>query len=239
MTHNQVPSFCRRAISAVTMPSGRRVEVRAKSPQTIASRCSPIWNFRPIATSSLKNLRIASWPCRSRPAPSSSTASGSYKAVIPSTSPMFCLETNSGSKSWGSYATPPFACSLMQQTPFYARPRLDLTEPSSSPGSLEKVIPEATYLRLGVDQSALLIKLEKRPFLESSAHDGLAAGQYELPRPTIFIELEPWTSLNWDAVDVQILRKSNAVEVPFHEVDVRPPRKFPTDDDMLSRKGGS
>src|SRR5215472_7998305 len=110
---------------------------------------------------------------------------------------------------------------------------------SSSPGSLEKVIPEATYLRLGVDQSALLIKLEKRPFLESSAHDGLAASQYELPRPTIFIELEPWTSLNWDAVDVQILRKSNAVEVPFHEVDVRPPRKFPTDDDMLSRKGGS
>ena len=36
MTHNQVPSLCRRATSAVTLPSGRWVDVSANSPQTTA-----------------------------------------------------------------------------------------------------------------------------------------------------------------------------------------------------------
>jgi hypothetical protein len=38
MTQSHVPSPCRRAISAVTLPSGRRVEVSAKSPLIVAGR---------------------------------------------------------------------------------------------------------------------------------------------------------------------------------------------------------
>ena len=41
-------------LSAVTVPSGRRVEVRARSPLITAGRCSPTANFRPVATTPAK-----------------------------------------------------------------------------------------------------------------------------------------------------------------------------------------
>jgi len=46
ITHSHVPSFWRRATSEVTVPLRLRVEVRARSPQMSAGRCSPNSNFR-------------------------------------------------------------------------------------------------------------------------------------------------------------------------------------------------
>ena len=51
ITHSHVPSFWRRATSEVTVPLRLRVEVRARSPQMSAGRCSPNSNFRfPVQT---------------------------------------------------------------------------------------------------------------------------------------------------------------------------------------------
>ena len=47
ITQSQVPSSWRRATSEVMSPSRLRVEVRARSPQTSAGRCSPSLNLRP------------------------------------------------------------------------------------------------------------------------------------------------------------------------------------------------
>src|SRR6188768_201518 len=60
ITHSHVPSFWRRATSEVTVPLRLRVEVRAKSPQMSAGRCSPSSNFRfsgpnPVTWSFVKN----------------------------------------------------------------------------------------------------------------------------------------------------------------------------------------
>jgi hypothetical protein len=46
IAHSHVPSFWRRATSEVTVPLRLRVEVRARSPQMSAGRCSPNSNFR-------------------------------------------------------------------------------------------------------------------------------------------------------------------------------------------------
>jgi hypothetical protein len=43
--HSHVPSACRRATSAVTLPSGRRVEVSSNSRLIMAGRWSPKSNF--------------------------------------------------------------------------------------------------------------------------------------------------------------------------------------------------
>src|SRR6266852_3055508 len=60
ITHSHVPSFWRRATSEVTVPLRLRVEVRARSPQMSAGRCSPNSNFRfsgpnPVTWSLVKN----------------------------------------------------------------------------------------------------------------------------------------------------------------------------------------
>src|SRR5690349_15565941 len=86
ITHSHVPSFCRRATSEVTVPSRLRVEVRARSPQMSAGRCSPNSNFRfsgpnPVTWSFVKNSWMASLPRRNAPPPMSTTASGSNNAV--------------------------------------------------------------------------------------------------------------------------------------------------------------
>src|SRR5271155_5223726 len=60
ITQSHVPSFWRRATSEVTVPLRLRVEVRARSPQMSAGRCSPNSNFlfsgpNPVIWSLVKN----------------------------------------------------------------------------------------------------------------------------------------------------------------------------------------
>ena len=56
MIQSQVPSGCWRATSAVTVPSGRRVDVSANPPAMTGSCWLPSWNLRPLATASAKSV---------------------------------------------------------------------------------------------------------------------------------------------------------------------------------------
>jgi hypothetical protein len=96
------------------------------------------------------------------------------------------------------------------------------------------------HLRLDINEPAIPIEAEKRPGVVSPAQDRVAAGQSQLAQATIIVEREPRRArFDRDAIDVPVLRKSNTDETSLPvKTDVRPARKRPTDEDMLSRQHG-
>ena len=120
--HSQVPSGWRLATSTVALPA-RVVEVTAMSPFLMAGRITPV-KAGGSASSSAYTRRMASVPTASRPGAKASTASGSYRATTPLTSPALARSRKSLSRSSGSTACP--AASAPRMRPLSSRLRFYL-----------------------------------------------------------------------------------------------------------------
>src|SRR5919106_6631977 len=94
MTHRQVPSAWRRAISAVTQPSSRRVEVSATSPTRSVGWCLPSARVSPDPTKSMSARRMASRPMATVSRGIAIPAPGSYSATRPSMLPASLVEVS-------------------------------------------------------------------------------------------------------------------------------------------------
>jgi len=68
----------------------------------------------------------------------------------------------------------------------------------------------------------------------------VAAGQFQFAQTTIVVEREPrHARFDRDAIDVSVLRKSGTDEISFSvKTDVRPARKRPIDEGVLSGQHG-
>jgi hypothetical protein len=81
---------------------------------------------------------------------------------------------------------------------------------------------------------------EKRSSVMALAQDRAATGQFQLAQAIIVVEREPWHAcFDRDAIDASVLRKSSTDETSFSvKTDVRPARKRPIDEDVLSGQHG-
>jgi len=93
--------------------------------------------------------------------------------------------------------------------------------------------------RLGVAKVAIPIEAEQRAPLVLTALDRVAVGQDQLFQLTAIVELQPWTSSDWDAIERPILRKCRTDELSFViERDPCLPWKRSADEDVFTREGG-
>src|SRR5262245_51075230 len=71
------------------------------------------------------------------------------------------------------------------------------------------------------------------------ALDRMAVGQDQLFQLTAIVELQPWTSSDWDAIERPILRKCRTDELSFViERNPRLPWKRSADEDVFTRERG-
>ncbi len=102
------------------------------------------------------------------------------------------------------------------------------------------IINHAAIPILGINHPAIPIEAQARPSCVSPARDHVVARQYQLAQATVIVELKlRRTRFDRDAVDVPVLPKGHAGDTSFFvQTDVRPARKFATDEDVVSRQHG-
>lgn len=118
------------------------------------------------------------------------------------------------------------------------RRRCSLSPRAGGRRSRLAIINHPAFPILGINHPAIPIKAQARPSFVSPSPDHVVARQYQLAQSTVIVELKlRRAGFDRNTVDIPIFPKGHTNNTSvLVQADVRPARKFATDEDVVSRQ---
>jgi hypothetical protein len=118
------------------------------------------------------------------------------------------------------------------------RRRCSLSPHAGGRRSRLAIINHSAFPILGINHAAIPIKAQARLSFVSPAPDHVVARQYQLAQATVIVELKlRRAGFDRNAVDIPVFPKRHSDNTSILvQTDVRPARKFATDEDVISRQ---